>query len=149
MSLEEGVICEPLSVGVYACRCPKIGPGTNVLVKGAGPIGLVALLAAKAFGARRVIVADVHDYCLSVAKELGAFATIKVSTNIEEKVAIPVDMQNSSNENVDKLNWLQISKKLEKEKEKNNPVTTHTQQIVSSLVGEQSNRFLFYSRMVT
>ncbi|CDP18827.1 unnamed protein product [Coffea canephora] len=84
VSLEEGAMCEPLSVGVYACRRAQIGPETNVLVMGAGPIGLVSLLAARAFGAPRIVVVDVDRNRLSVAKELGAFATVQVSTKTED-----------------------------------------------------------------
>ncbi|GLT70281.1 hypothetical protein SLA2020_423720 [Shorea laevis] len=84
VSLEEGAMCEPLSVGVHACRRANIGPEKNVLVMGAGPIGLVTLLAARAFGASRIVIADVDDHRLSVAKELGADEIIKVSTNIQD-----------------------------------------------------------------
>ncbi|GFP93933.1 l-idonate 5-dehydrogenase [Phtheirospermum japonicum] len=45
---------------------------TNVLVMGAGPIGLVAMLASRAFGSPRIVNVDVDDHRLSVAKELGA-----------------------------------------------------------------------------
>lgn len=86
VSLEEGAMCEPLSVGVHACRRANIGPETNVLVMGAGPIGLVTLLAARAFGAPRIVVVDVDDHRLSVAKDLGADGIIKVSTNIQVSV---------------------------------------------------------------
>lgn len=72
VSLEEGAMCEPLSVGVHACRRANIGPETNVLVMGAGPIGLVTMLAARAFGAPRIVIVDVDDYRLSVAKDLAA-----------------------------------------------------------------------------
>ncbi|CAL8176844.1 unnamed protein product [Prunus armeniaca] len=51
---------------------------------GAGPIGLVTLLAARAFEASRIVVADVNDHRLSVAKALGAHEIVKGSTNIEE-----------------------------------------------------------------
>ena len=83
VSLEEGAMCEPLSVGVHACRRANVGPETNILVVGAGPIGLVTLLAARAFGAPRIVLADVDDHRLSVAKTLGADEIIKVSTNIQ------------------------------------------------------------------
>lgn len=56
MSFEEGALMEPLSVGVHACRRGNVGVGSTVLVLGAGPIGLVTLLAAKAFGASKVLV---------------------------------------------------------------------------------------------
>lgn len=56
MSLEEGALLEPLSVGVHACKRGNIGIGSNVLILGAGPIGLVTLLAAKAMGAQTIVV---------------------------------------------------------------------------------------------
>ncbi|MBA0731547.1 hypothetical protein Golax_023297 [Gossypium laxum] len=84
LSLEEGAMCEPLSVAVHACRRANIGPETNVLVMGAGPIGLVTLLAARAFGAPRIVIVDVDDYRLSVANNLGADGVVKVSTNMQD-----------------------------------------------------------------
>uniref|UniRef100_A0A2P2KFK3 Enoyl reductase (ER) domain-containing protein n=1 Tax=Rhizophora mucronata TaxID=61149 RepID=A0A2P2KFK3_RHIMU len=84
LSLEEGAMCEPLSVGVHACRRANVGPETNVLIMGAGPIGLVTMLAARAFGAPRIVIVDVNDYRLSVAKDLGADDIVKVSTNNQD-----------------------------------------------------------------
>ncbi|SFB31711.1 L-iditol 2-dehydrogenase [Amycolatopsis marina] len=73
-------LLEPLSVGVWACRKARVGPGSRVLVTGAGPIGLVAAQTARAFGATEVVVTDVNSGRLRVAAELGATATIDVST---------------------------------------------------------------------
>lgn len=56
MSFEEGALLEPLSVGVHACRRAGVTVGQNVLVCGAGPIGLVSLLTAKAMGAASIVV---------------------------------------------------------------------------------------------
>ncbi|KAI3720765.1 hypothetical protein L2E82_31758 [Cichorium intybus] len=84
VSLEEGAMCEPLSVGVHACRRANVTPHTKLLIIGAGPIGLVTMLAARAFRAPKIIIADVDDSRLSIAKDLGADATIRVSTNIED-----------------------------------------------------------------
>lgn len=39
VSYEEGAMCEPLSVGIHACRRGKVEPGKNVVILGAGPIG--------------------------------------------------------------------------------------------------------------
>mgnify|MGYP003875213627 CR=1 FL=1 len=36
VSLEEGAMCEPLSVGVAACRKANVQPGSRVLIMGAG-----------------------------------------------------------------------------------------------------------------
>lgn len=84
VGLEEGAMCEPLSVGVHACRRAGVGAETAVLVLGAGPIGLVALLAARAFGAPRVAVVDVDARLLAVASSLGADAAVRVSTRDED-----------------------------------------------------------------
>ena len=88
VSLEEGAMCEPLSVGVHACRRANIGPETNVLVMGAGPIGLVTLMAARAFGAPRIVIVDVDDYRLSVAKDLGADEVVKVSIDTQVSLSL-------------------------------------------------------------
>ena len=56
VSFEEGALLEPLSVGVHACRRAGVSLGHKVLICGAGPIGLVNLLTAKAMGAAEVII---------------------------------------------------------------------------------------------
>ncbi|KAK8474768.1 hypothetical protein V6N11_032971 [Hibiscus sabdariffa] len=84
VSLVEGAMCEPLSVAVHACRRADISPETNVLIVGAGPIGLVTMLAARAFGAPRIIIVDVDEHRLSVAKDLGADGVIKDSSNMQD-----------------------------------------------------------------
>ena len=56
MSYDEGALLEPLSVGVHACQRAGVRLGSRVLVCGAGPIGLVCMLTAKASGASEVIV---------------------------------------------------------------------------------------------
>ncbi|KAB2001269.1 hypothetical protein ES319_D12G289500v1 [Gossypium barbadense] len=94
VSLEEGALCEPLSVAVHACRRGNISPETNVLVMGAGSIGLVTLLAARAFGAPRIVTVDVDGNRLSVAKELGADGVVEVSTNMQD---IPKEVETICN----------------------------------------------------
>ncbi len=64
-------LLEPLSVGVWSCRRAGVAPGARVLVTGAGPIGLVAAQAAVAFGAAEVVVTDVNEHRLALAKQLG------------------------------------------------------------------------------
>lgn len=56
VSTEEGAFLEPLSVGVHACRRAGVSLGSRVLVCGAGPIGLVNLMTAKANGAAEVCI---------------------------------------------------------------------------------------------
>lgn len=56
VSFEEGAMAEPLSIAVHACNRVSITPGQFVLISGAGPMGLLTALAAKAFGARKVFI---------------------------------------------------------------------------------------------
>jgi len=54
--MEEGALLEPLSVAVYACTRAGVTIGKRVLVAGAGPIGLLAMMSAKAYGASEVVI---------------------------------------------------------------------------------------------
>ncbi len=72
MSTMEGALIEPLSVGFYAAEQGDVHVGDTVVILGSGCIGLVTLLACKAHGAGRTIVADLVDARLEKAKELGA-----------------------------------------------------------------------------
>ncbi|MBL8950606.1 MAG: L-threonine 3-dehydrogenase [Myxococcaceae bacterium] len=59
--------------------------GEDVLITGAGPIGVMAAAICKHVGARHVVVTDVNDYRLDLAKKLGATKAINVkSTSIDE-----------------------------------------------------------------
>ncbi|XP_054803089.1 sorbitol dehydrogenase-like isoform X2 [Prosopis cineraria] len=101
VSLEEGAMCEPLGVGVHACRRANIGPETNVLIIGAGPIGLVTMLSCRAFGAPRIVIVDVDEHRLSVAKSLGVDETVKVSANIEDVSEEVEEIQKAMGNRVD------------------------------------------------
>ncbi len=72
VTLEEGSLLEPLSVGLHACRRGGVGPGSRVLILGAGPVGLTALLMARASGAAEILIADVRAERLDLAASLGA-----------------------------------------------------------------------------
>ncbi|XP_073977996.1 sorbitol dehydrogenase-like isoform X2 [Rhodnius prolixus] len=79
VSLEEGALLEPLSVGVHACRKAGVSLGSKVLVLGAGPIGLVTVLVAKAMGASKVIATDILDHRLQIALNCGADHVLNVN----------------------------------------------------------------------
>jgi len=83
VTLEEGALLEPLSVGVQACRRAGVTLGSTVLICGAGPIGLVNLFVAKSMGAAKVIITDIAQNRLDVAKELGADFIIKIDPSVE------------------------------------------------------------------
>ena len=70
MSDEEAALVEPTAVAVYACDRGGVTAGSSVLVTGAGPIGALALLAAKAAGAAQLFVSDLNDTRLGFMKEM-------------------------------------------------------------------------------
>src|SRR5262249_18179905 len=53
--------------------------GEDVLITGAGPIGIMAVAIARFVGARHVVITDVNDYRLSLAKKMGASRAINVT----------------------------------------------------------------------
>ncbi|XP_036399729.1 sorbitol dehydrogenase [Megalops cyprinoides] len=78
VTFEEGALVEPLSVGIHACRRGGVTLGSTVLICGAGPIGLVCLLVAKAMGASQVVISDLSAERLTMAKELSADFLLEV-----------------------------------------------------------------------
>ncbi|XP_055379106.1 sorbitol dehydrogenase-like [Condylostylus longicornis] len=83
VTMEEGALLEPLSVGVHACRRAGVGLGSEVLILGAGPIGLVTLITAKSMGASKIIITDIEQNRLNVAKEFGA-KTLLITKDMSE-----------------------------------------------------------------
>lgn len=81
VSNTEGALCEPLSVGIHACRRGNVGTGDTVLVTGAGPIGLMMLEAARAAGATDIILTDVVDEKVAFARERGADLAVNVAND--------------------------------------------------------------------
>jgi len=79
MSMDEGAMIEPLSVGMHAARRSGVRAGDSVAVLGAGPIGLTALQAARAHGATTIIVSDLVPMRLEFARKFGATATLDAS----------------------------------------------------------------------
>lgn len=72
MSYDEGAMIEPLAVTVHAAkRFPEL-KGARVAILGCGPIGILLMQSCKALGAASVLVTDVSDYRLSVARSVGA-----------------------------------------------------------------------------
>jgi len=82
VSLDEGAMCEPLSVGIHACNRAGVTIGSKVLITGAGPIGLMCLLAARAAGASEIILIDIKEDRLEVAKKLGATDVISATADV-------------------------------------------------------------------
>jgi L-iditol 2-dehydrogenase len=80
ISDDAAALLEPLSVGIWACRKGRVSAGSSVLITGAGPIGLVSVQAARAFGATDIVVSDVNPARLALARDLGATEVVDART---------------------------------------------------------------------
>ncbi|MBX5436441.1 MAG: NAD(P)-dependent alcohol dehydrogenase [Alicyclobacillaceae bacterium] len=78
LSFEEAALVEPFSVGIHACKRAGVQAGSRVAVMGMGPVGLLTVVAARAFGAAEVYVSDLEPIRLEAARRLGATAAINV-----------------------------------------------------------------------
>lgn len=70
MTDEEAALVEPAAVAVYACDRGGVAAGSSVLVTGAGPIGVLTLLAARAAGAAQLFLSDINDTRLQLATSI-------------------------------------------------------------------------------
>jgi L-iditol 2-dehydrogenase len=68
---EEAAMCEPACVALHGLRQVGVDIGDNVAVFGAGPIGIMTALFAKAWGADKIMLIDIDDEKLNFAKKLG------------------------------------------------------------------------------
>ncbi len=82
LSFDEGAMCEPVSVARHAILKLNIQKGENLLITGAGPIGLIAGQWAKKFGAGQVYYKDIDKRKIDFAKELG-FCQYEESVTID------------------------------------------------------------------
>jgi D-xylulose reductase len=72
MGLNEGVLVEPLAVAVHVARLADVKVGQNVVVFGAGTVGLLCAAVAKSMGAARIISVDVNEKRLEFARTFAA-----------------------------------------------------------------------------
>lgn len=70
MSYEEGALLEPLSVALAGIDRSGLRLGDPLTICGAGPIGMVSLLAAHAAGAAPIVITDLDENRLAMAKKL-------------------------------------------------------------------------------
>ena len=67
--------------------------GEDVLITGAGPIGIMAVAIAKYAGARHVVITDINDYRLDLARKMGATAAVNVTTDLLDKTMLDLGME--------------------------------------------------------
>lgn len=87
ITLEQGALCEPLSVGIYSIRRSQVSAGAKVAILGAGPIGLSCMIALKAQDVKEIFMTDKLDYRVRTAKDAGAvWAGNPEKENIVEEI---------------------------------------------------------------
>lgn len=70
MSFEEGALLEPLSVALAGIERSGLRMGDPLVICGAGPIGMVSLLSAHAAGAAPIVITDIDESRLEMAKKM-------------------------------------------------------------------------------
>ena len=83
VSIEEAAFAEPFAVTLHAIVRAGSLANQRVLVTGCGPIGALAIIAARVHGAQEIVATDVSDFTLGLAKKIGADHTINVATNAD------------------------------------------------------------------
>ncbi|GAB5512099.1 MAG: L-idonate 5-dehydrogenase [Hyphomicrobiales bacterium] len=81
VSVQEAACAEPLSVCLHAVKQAPDLSGKRVLVTGAGPIGALCASVASLRGASEIVVTDIENYPLSVARQMGATSTVNARTD--------------------------------------------------------------------
>lgn len=84
-------LIEPLAVGVWACGKAEVAAGSRVLIAGAGPIGLMNVQVARALGATEIVVTDIDEDRLTLARRCGATRTVRAGTGSVADLGIEVD----------------------------------------------------------
>ncbi|MGQ3381030.1 galactitol-1-phosphate 5-dehydrogenase [Priestia endophytica] len=72
VSTREAALIEPLTVAIHGIERIQLTAGADVVVLGAGTIGIMTVLALKAKGVGKVTVIDINDEKLTFAKKIGA-----------------------------------------------------------------------------
>ena len=79
VNLKVGALAEPLSVALHGVKLAGDLTGKKILVSGSGPIGLLAIVAAKQAGASEVTATDLFDEALERARRMGSDHNINIS----------------------------------------------------------------------
>ncbi len=81
LTFTDAAMVEPLSVAVHAVALSEVPKNGTALVVGAGMIGLLVLQALREAGCSVVIVSDIDDSRLQLAKDLGATTTVNAKSS--------------------------------------------------------------------
>ncbi len=79
VSYDVAAILDPLGNAVHTALSFDL-VGEDVLITGAGPIGIMAALVARHVGARHIVLTDINDYRLKLAESMTDVTTVNVAT---------------------------------------------------------------------
>jgi len=85
MTMDDAAMVEPACVAYHGAKRGDIKPGDIALVVGAGPIGIFTMQSCRILGAKKVIIADLDEWRLNLAKELGADGVVNVGKETLEQ----------------------------------------------------------------
>jgi threonine 3-dehydrogenase len=91
ISDEAAAIFDPFGNAVHTALSYDL-VGEDVLITGAGPIGIMAGAVAKHAGARYVIITDVNEYRLNLARQMGVTRAVNITTDKLEDVMSELHM---------------------------------------------------------
>lgn len=87
VNYNQGAMIEPLAVATHSIKRAGKVNGKNILVLGAGTIGILTSAVAKCFGAKKVIITDVSDFRLEYAKKINIDYLVNVEKeNLKDKI---------------------------------------------------------------
>jgi L-iditol 2-dehydrogenase len=86
ISYEEGTFIEPLACVARGQRISQLKSGQSVLILGSGISGLLHLLLARSINAGPIIMTDINDWRLKIARELGADALINAKDDVVSRL---------------------------------------------------------------
>jgi threonine 3-dehydrogenase len=89
---EIAAILDPLGNAVHTALAFDV-VGEDVLITGAGPIGIMAVAIVRFIGARNVVITDVNDYRLELARKMGATLALNVTRDKLEDAMKQLGMQ--------------------------------------------------------
>lgn len=87
VSLREGALVEPLSVAVHVMRLAGDIQSKDIVIFGAGPIGLLCSAVAKAFGAKSVVIVDIVESRLEFARAYSGAQSFQMTREAPEIIA--------------------------------------------------------------
>jgi L-idonate 5-dehydrogenase len=91
VSIEEAAFAEPLAVTLHAIVRAGSLAGKRVLVTGCGPIGALAIAAARLHGAQEIAATDIADFTLGMVRKMGADQAINVARNTDALNAFKIN----------------------------------------------------------